>query len=937
MFRLSALPHLTFLTRDSDQRLDLPQCGAQIRRIAELAAARTPAKATVGLVAQTGPELVLAWLGVVASGRVPLILQYPNDKISKQYWSASLRDTVERCGVAALICSAEIAAHEPQKFAPAIFFNEIDWSADGPAEVEFPTSGHILQLSSGTTGFKKPIRFEFSALREHAQRYNQVLGLTATDCIASWLPLYHDMGYIACFVTPLLLGVPVVMMDPMTWVRQPEMLYRAIERFAGTVCYMPNFGFEVMSRLGKSGPFPTMRHWVSCSEPTYAATLEKFISATDADPATVSTCYGMAENVFAVAQSAGFRTFERDGQRHVSCGRPIPGTEIEPSHEQLWVRSPHSLQRYEGGEDLRDRNGFYPTGDIGFLEDGEIVVTGRKQDLANIGGRKYLLNDWDFLLGTLFPLSAGRIASLSFFDPASGTEKALFLIEAPNFWEWNASPEPARMIRAATGVEWMEVHFVPPQFLTKTSSGKINRQRTLADWQSCRDSVRFDPGTAAKADPVAELRAQFPALAPNRPALEQVDSLGQLILRMFCEEHGIAVTPGLTLNDIAQLKKQTKTNSQADDDPGSQVFSIVALVDGARLGLGAAKPAIDEAFLEALAEAAGCPVRFEHICAPPAPILFSDLTFHDYFLPRNPDPAYAPFSATIEKIKRASLILVDDEDNFRTPPYCVYPVLDHRFTKHDEAEFLGHRMQRYTENHHLLPRRILAGREIAPANIGPTLKNLESYLGVPIFKMAFHEAFRQFTEPWEFCAYQNASRGWLAPFCKALTRFIRQRRGQFRLQAGEPANRLILLDPPHFCSFLLNRMAVDFVTRIYSSFCIVGRPSSLPYLTRRLDELGKPYFFSSQIAPDRDDYECLLLTGGVGGYMPETSKPTFDFVHARKDDTGGGHPHNVAPEIDYVCPPFAVCDEQIFRQIRPTHGVLIGNFLLNHTAPASKS
>ena len=66
------------------------------------------------------------------------------------------------------------------------------------------------------------------------------------------------MGYVACFVMPLMLGVDVVMMDPMTWVRRPELLFEAIERHSATTCYMPNFGFEVMARSGPKR-LPTMR------------------------------------------------------------------------------------------------------------------------------------------------------------------------------------------------------------------------------------------------------------------------------------------------------------------------------------------------------------------------------------------------------------------------------------------------------------------------------------------------------------------------------------------------------------------------------------------------------------------------------------------------------------------------------------------------------
>jgi acyl-CoA synthetase (AMP-forming)/AMP-acid ligase II len=931
LFSLSALPRVTFLGPESHETLMLSGCEAQIRRASESAASLAPLGGTVGLVFSSSPDLVLAWLGVLFAGRVPLILQYPNDKINKHYWKDSLRNTITRCHVGALLCAPALSAYDPDSLAPCLFFHEIDESRTASTELRFPEEGHILQLSSGTTGFKKPIRFSLDVLRTHTTLYNQALGLTAQDCIVSWLPLYHDMGFIACFVMPLMLGIPIVMIDPMTWVRQPRILFDAIEKFAGTVCYMPNFGFEVMARLGKSGPFPSMRRWISCSEPTYPATLKRFIESTHADPAVVSTCYGMAENIFAVTLSSGLKMVERDGKQCVSCGCPIPQTEVKEVDGELCVRSPHSLQRYEEGDDIRDEAGFYPSGDLGFIENGEIIVTGRKQDLANVGGRKYLLTDWDFSLGQLFPPLAGRIASLSVFDPASGTEKPLFLIEAPNFWEWENSPAPACLIREKLGVEWMEVHFVPPHFITKTSSGKINRKRTLADWQACRTGVTL--AACKDMDAAGEFARSFPGLSPHIAAHEQLDSLGQLLLKIFCEERGIEFCPDLTPARILQHRKT------AAPGPQSEVFSILALIDGNRIGFGKPKPLIDDDFLEPIARAIGCPVHFEHLCVPPVPILFSDLVFLDYFLPRNPDPAYGAVASILQKIKNASLILIDDEDCLRLPEFSAYPVLDHRFTIHPDAELLGHRLQRYTQDHHLLPRRVVLGRDITPDLINSTLKNLQQYLAIPVFKMAFHAPFQAFTNDWDFCAHTQIGRDidrtqdtkWLSHFREGLLQFIRRHDREFPKRPGDGRNRFTMVDTPHFCSILMNRMAVDFVTRIYNSFCIVGLPSSVPYLQKRLDQLAKPYFFSSRIVPAREDYECLILTGGVGGRMPETGKPTFDFMHAREEGHGGGRPHNVPPEIFHACPPLAACDEQLFRALLAKYGVTIGNFLLNHT------
>jgi hypothetical protein len=139
----------------------------------------------------------------------------------------------------------------------------------------------------------------------------------------------------------------------------------------------------------------------------------------------------------------------------------------------------------------------------------------------------------------------------------------------------------------------------------------------------------------------------------------------------------------------------------------------------------------------------------------------------------------------------------------------------------------------------------------------------------------------------------------------------------------------------------MNPTAVDFVAENYNSFCIVGLPSSVPYFRKRLDQLGKPYFFSERAVPTRDDYECLVLTGGVGGRMPETGRPTFDFMHAREDGQGGGRPHNVPAAIADACPSLAACDQRLFRALLGSHGalnpIMIGNYILNQSVVQSLS
>ena len=85
-----------------------------------------------------------------------------------------------------------------------------------------------------------------------------------TTSIATWLPLYHDMGFIACFVTPLLLGVEVVWLSPFEWVANPALLLDAVTRHRATLAWLPNFAFRVSGRSARKAAAGPVRSVVAC-------------------------------------------------------------------------------------------------------------------------------------------------------------------------------------------------------------------------------------------------------------------------------------------------------------------------------------------------------------------------------------------------------------------------------------------------------------------------------------------------------------------------------------------------------------------------------------------------------------------------------------------------------------------------------------------------
>jgi acyl-CoA synthetase (AMP-forming)/AMP-acid ligase II len=307
-FAHDKLPDLTFFGADGATTLALRESEAQIAALAADLSQRFPRGARVGLLYRSEPALPSMWLAALHAGLEPLILQYPTEKQSLAAWRFSIDYAVRGARLSGLLCSPELKRLDINAYNPLFQSGQVPTGSRAPSRLgALSGDAAVLQMSSGTTGQRKAIRFTLRQLARHAHDYNATLGLDATDSIVSWLPLYHDMGFVACFVMPLLLGVPVAMIDPIDWVRRPRSLFDVIESAGGTLCFLPNFGFEVMARHADGRRFPAMRRWISCSEPAYASTLERFAAATATPPSQLSVCYAMAENVFAVSSTTASR------------------------------------------------------------------------------------------------------------------------------------------------------------------------------------------------------------------------------------------------------------------------------------------------------------------------------------------------------------------------------------------------------------------------------------------------------------------------------------------------------------------------------------------------------------------------------------------------------------------------------------------------------
>jgi fatty-acyl-CoA synthase len=174
-----------------------------------------------------------------------------------------------------------------------------------------PNALCLIQHSSGTTGLQKPVALSHRVVLDHMERLGRAIGLTSQDKIASWLPLYHDMGLIAAFHLPLYFGIPTVQLDPFEWVKVPLLLLEAISKTRSTLCWLPNFSYNLMAERVDSDAIKALdlgsiRMLINCSEPVHEESHEKFLhrfAPCGFRSSALGASYAMAETTFAVTQT----------------------------------------------------------------------------------------------------------------------------------------------------------------------------------------------------------------------------------------------------------------------------------------------------------------------------------------------------------------------------------------------------------------------------------------------------------------------------------------------------------------------------------------------------------------------------------------------------------------------------------------------------------
>lgn len=500
------------------------------------------------LILPHGVELAAAFFGAILHGAIPSIMPFLTEKLSPEHYRASLEALFAITSPAAVLTYPEFLdqARLASSGAPSIRAVLTLDSGTAPEPPEWsrlpglhgqPGETVLLQHSSGTTGLQKGVALSHQAVFNQIESYGGVLRLQPDDVIVSWLPLYHDMGLIAGFLMPVLTGTRLVLMSPFDWVRGPHRLMQAVTRYRATLCWLPNFAYnfcaqKIRSRDLEGVDLSSLRAVINCSEPMYWQSHQMFLERFEPyglRPTALGTCYAMAENVFAVTQGgidhpvtidlideeelrknqyaapANATNDERRCLHMLSAGRPIEGTAVcvltpdgreQPPRQigEIAIQSNCLLNGYYHRPDLTAqafRDGWYLTGDLGYMVDGELYVTGRKKDLIIVGGKNIYPQDIERLAGQVDGVHPGRVVAFGIFDEAAGTEEVVVIAELDDFSARSdaeietIAAHIRREVTKGSDIALRLVHIVGRSWLLKTSSGKIargaNREKYLRE------------------------------------------------------------------------------------------------------------------------------------------------------------------------------------------------------------------------------------------------------------------------------------------------------------------------------------------------------------------------------------------------------------------------------------------------------------------------
>ncbi len=468
----------------------------------------------------TSEAFVAGLLGALWGGIVPATLALPSNRHASVAFAAEWRSLVALLAPAAIITEMAL----PQVDVPRISPEELLQSRATQAEVEdcaAPDRIAYIQFTSGSTGRPRGVVLSLAGMCANLESMRWRLRLTPEDCMVSWLPMYHDMGLFGGLLLPLYCGARTMLMDPSFFVANPLLWFKMMAETRATISPVPPSALHVGLQLLRRRPQPQLAlssclQFIVGAEPVLPHLIQHFnevLTPYGVAETALRPAYGLAEATLAVTmpflgqapridwvqrealevhRHAVPTTAETQGsQGWVSVGRPLEGVRLsivaetgEPVPERhvgriLLQSSSLMTAVLENGTLYPPKEAWLDTGDLGYLADGELFVTGRWKDIIIKRGRNYSPERLEELAALVEGVH--RVTAFGLYDETALTEKVVLLVEPRS--KYRNSAQQRDHVRLAVrsqlrlaGYEVDEVHLIPKGQLPRTTSGKIRRQ-----------------------------------------------------------------------------------------------------------------------------------------------------------------------------------------------------------------------------------------------------------------------------------------------------------------------------------------------------------------------------------------------------------------------------------------------------------------------------
>ncbi len=479
----------------------------------------------VAMVLPTGRDFMDAFFGTLLAGAVPVPL-YPPVRLGRldEYAHATAR-MLSASSARVVLADRRIRlllGRALEEARPALGCPTVAELMDrfGEAEVEASADGlGLIQFSSGSTVDPKPVALTHRSLIAQTAALKALMperpGTHEKGC--SWLPLYHDMGLIGGLLTAVTWPGELVLVPPELFLARPALWLRAISRHQATISPGPNFAYGLCLKRVRDEELGgvDLSSWTYATngaEPISASVMERFstrFARFGFRREALLPVYGLSEASLAVTFSpprqqqrvarvdpnelARSRTVSPGAREVVSVGVPVPGCEVQVRGDdggvlaqrqvgRVFARAPFMMREYFGRPDATAAalaGGWLDTGDLGFVDGGELYVCGRAKDLVIIRGANHAPQEFEECLEALEGVRTGCAVAIGFVPEDTQEEALLVIAEATPDAPAGLAEQIEAAIVARTNVRPERVHLVAPGTLPRTSSGKLRRAEAL--------------------------------------------------------------------------------------------------------------------------------------------------------------------------------------------------------------------------------------------------------------------------------------------------------------------------------------------------------------------------------------------------------------------------------------------------------------------------